>query len=60
MSNESNETQMIRYECQTCEMSATCVRNEASSLAWLDHMAGHVVQDGYQAWTWTVVPLDLT
>lgn len=55
----SRETEMIRYECQTCAMTATVVNTPSAVLAWLDHMDTHAVKDNYRAWTWAIVPLDL-
>lgn len=59
MSHPLDEVQMIRYECGTCDMVATCLANPVSELAWLDHMDIHVCKDHYRAWTWTVQALPL-
>jgi len=59
MSEQPTETGMVHYECYTCHMTATCVATPAAVLAWLDHMATHLLQDNYGAWTWAVVPLPL-
>lgn len=48
---------MIRYECRVCEMSATCVDNGPSRLAWHDHMAIHADPRLFDAWVWVVEPL---
>lgn len=50
---------MIHLSCDTCGITATCVATPAADLAWLDHMETHAVKDGYRAWTWTVVQLDV-
>lgn len=50
---------MIRYECQTCAMTATVVNTPAAVLAWHDHMATHALTTNYLAWTWAIVPLPL-
>nr|CRY97801.1 hypothetical protein [uncultured prokaryote] len=57
--NELAQTDMLRYECQTCDMAATVVATPAAALAWLDHMERHAVPSNYRVWAWTVVELDL-
>jgi len=48
---------MVRYECNVCPMSASCVVTAVSELAWLDHMETHADPLDYRGWTWTVYPL---
>lgn len=55
--HQESTTAMIRYECDVCDMVATCVVTEATSLAWLDHMDTHERTATYHAWSWEVVPL---
>jgi hypothetical protein len=55
--DEPQTVPMVRYECQQCDMQATCVANPSSSAAWADHMATHANHSGYMAWTWAVLPL---
>jgi hypothetical protein len=50
---------MVHYQCRTCGLTATCVATPTAVLAWLDHMEGHAVRDNYDAWTWTVLQLEL-
>ena len=45
---------MIRYECDVCDVGATCVVTEASARAWLDHMETHGLDATYSAWVWEV------
>jgi len=60
MTQASTETPMVHYACKTCSMTATCVGNASSALAWLDHMATHAMPDNYDVWTWTAVQLPLS
>lgn len=57
MQDSGQVTEMIHLECHVCSMTATCVVTPSTVLAWQDHMAIHVRQDDYSAWTWSVVPL---
>nr|CRY96704.1 hypothetical protein [uncultured prokaryote] len=52
--------EMIRFECEVCDMSAQMVLTNDSWVAWSDHMASHSDPQAFQAWTWGVVPLDLS
>ncbi len=52
-------TQMIRFECQQCEMSATMVDTEAARRAWRDHMLTHDRFLSFRSWAWEVVELPL-
>lgn len=54
---ESSRTVMVRAECAQCSMTSTMVLTEASHLAWMDHMATHEDQEGYDAWVWEVLRL---
>lgn len=59
MTSTDGSTAMVHYACRVCALTATCVATPTAVLAWLDHMENHAVRDAYDAWTWTVVPLDL-
>lgn len=48
---------MIRYECSSCDMAATCVQTTSSALAWQDHMDTHDLLAEYRAWVWEIIPL---
>jgi hypothetical protein len=55
-------TPMIYYVCDVCAMTAMCVHNNPSDLAWLDHMSLHAAQDAFRCYSWTVhqLPFDPT
>lgn len=57
MDKARHTVQMLRYECCTCDMTATVVYTSAAHLAWLDHMDTHSMKDNYRTWTWEVLPL---
>lgn len=59
MQGTQGTVKMVRYECDVCSMSATCVATPSSRLAWLDHMSIHIRQRDFKSWTWDVVPLPL-
>lgn len=52
-------TEMIRYECSVCEMTATNVDTPASTLAWHTHMMAHARRNAFRSWTWAIQELDL-
>lgn len=48
---------MVRYECDHCEMVATCVVTPAAEQAWLDHMNDHGPEATWRTWMWEVLEL---
>jgi hypothetical protein len=49
--------EMVHYVCDVCSVSATCVHNVSSDLAWLDHMTNHADQSLFHVYTWEVLPI---
>lgn len=60
MESDQLSTEMIRYECDACTMTATVVVTPSSSMAWLHHMESHDRLSTYRAWTWTVHQMNFT
>lgn len=48
---------MIRYECDACDMVATCIMNSSAGEAWVTHMSTHAPEATYRCWIWEVIPL---
>lgn len=51
-------TNMIRLECDRCDMTALGVENNAMWRAWREHMATHDSLADFSAWTWKVMEID--
>jgi len=55
--DHGRETQMIRFECDRCGMSAQGPMTGVFERAWGDHMAIHPDPLEFRQYAWTVVQL---